>query len=57
MDERYGLELYRLNQYENKMRMMIYANHLPLNSHQHYVMENNNQSPVGDQAECKDQLI
>ena len=56
MDDKYGQEIHKLNITENRMRMMLYTNHLPLNSHQRYVLGEVYRSPLGDHSNCRDQI-
>ena len=55
--ERYANKAYKLNRNQNRMRISLYANHLPLNAHQHYVMNKNDISPSGDDSNCKEQQL
>ena len=57
IDKKYAQELYKLTWKENKIRMMLYTNHIPLNSHQHHVMTMEHQSPICDNEVCKEDQI
>ena len=53
----YPEELQRMTQMENTTRIMLYTNHLPLNSHKHFVMNNPNITTYCDNLECEQQQI
>ena len=52
-DRKYGHDLHRLSQSDNTIRMMLYTNHLPLNLHEHQVMDKIATNPHCDHPSCK----
>ena len=52
-NKKYGEELHEITMRENTIRMQIYINHLPLNKHEHIMMNQQQIHPYCDNNICK----